>query len=265
MQQGVKFPRLFVFDLEGTALSGERLADPFTQFLDRLHERGCRWSINAGKGDATWSLVELWRLVQDSAVRSRPVYLMGELGHRLGEIQNDQPVRVEPYSREVEREVADARVKYLFPVMRDLCGYFRHENIGFSGHLLFMRVVETQKAEFHARLLEWRGRCPELRFEIAEDGSMVALPKGLSKGRSLREVLRLAKLGAEDVVVAGDAREDLEMMHPSLAQHLICPVNAALEVQRHVRESKGEIGAGQCSEGVMQAFGALAGRRGWDW
>jgi hypothetical protein len=265
MQQGVKFPRLFVFDLEGTALSGERLPDPFTEFLDRLHERGCRWSINAGKGDATWSLLELWRLVQASAVRSRPVYLMGELGHRLGEIQNDQPVRVEPYSREVEREVAEVRAKSLFPVMRDLCGCFRHENIGFSGHLLFMRVVEAQQAEFHARLLEWRGRCPELRFEIAEDGSMVALPKGLSKGRSLREVLRLAKLDAADVVVAGDAGEDLDMMHPSLAQHLICPANAAPDVQQHVRTLDGAVGAGPCSEGVVQAFGALARRRGWDW
>jgi len=42
--------KLFVFDLDGTALGGhvpyDQFPKPFADFLDDLARRGCRWATN---------------------------------------------------------------------------------------------------------------------------------------------------------------------------------------------------------------------------
>ena len=91
-------PKLFVTDLDGTALGGEyrtyrRLPDPFCVFLDRLVERGCRWTINSG-----WKTDLQWQLVLNSVVKSRPAFLMGSAGMQLEQVTQLDPVPVQPYS-----------------------------------------------------------------------------------------------------------------------------------------------------------------------
>ena len=80
-----EFPLLFVTDLDNTALRAgfqpyARFPDPFAEFLDALAARGCRWAINT-----TWSVHGQWQLVQSSAVRSRPEFLIAEYGLREGD------------------------------------------------------------------------------------------------------------------------------------------------------------------------------------
>ncbi len=71
------FPKLFVTDLDGTALDGgyqpyARFPDPFSEFLDYLHDNGCQWAINT-----TWDVGGQWDIVELSSVKSKPVFFYG--------------------------------------------------------------------------------------------------------------------------------------------------------------------------------------------
>ncbi|SDE27088.1 haloacid dehalogenase-like hydrolase [Paenibacillus sp. UNCCL117] len=72
-------------------------------------------------------------------------------------------------------------------------------------------------------------------------------------------------LRPEEIVTAGDELTDLDMMESGTAAHAICPGNAHAEVKERVLQLGGSIGGGVCSDGVIEAFGQLARRRGWAW
>jgi len=116
MQAEPVFPKLFVFDLDSTALGGDfepysRLPDPFSAFLDKLVARGCQWVINSA-----WGIEGQWRLVQDSAVQSRPLYLVGGFALQLCELADGTPRKVQPYTAEMEAEIHAIGRAHLRPI-----------------------------------------------------------------------------------------------------------------------------------------------------
>lgn len=258
-----EFPKLLVVDLDGTALGGgyepyARIPDPFAAFLGELASRGCEWATNT-----TWGIPDQWPMIQRSDV-TPPRFLMGEVGYRLAEIRNGEPVLVEPHTARMFEALVEAQRKYLFPLMHDLCSRFDKHRLNFYGHWFEMCPLEKDRKAFFAYVHQAYGRGNGLVVDVAEEGKrLIAFPAILGKGAVLRAATDVLGLSPEQVVVAGDGLQDLDMMRPDLTAHVICPGNSHEEVQRRVRELGGEIGQDVCGRGTIEAFAALSRRRGW--
>lgn len=121
MPEKVAFPRLVMLDLDGTLLGGDgapyaRIPAPMSQFLDGLAGRGCDWAINTA-----WDIRGQWELVLSSPVRSRPRFLVAELGRCLARVVADGPKLVQPYTRAMNRSVTEAARRHMAPLVRELC------------------------------------------------------------------------------------------------------------------------------------------------
>jgi hydroxymethylpyrimidine pyrophosphatase-like HAD family hydrolase len=261
-QTPAPFPQLFVTDLDDTALGGgyqpyARFPDPFSEFLDRLAARGCQWAVNT-----TWGADGQWQVVQSSAVRSRPSYLIAEYGLRVAQITANGPEFVQPYTASMEARVEEINQTVLFPLMRDIVARFKPARMHFYGHVF----------EFYPRPDE-QDRLAEYVQKTYADNAVVSAgvgralgvcPRFLEKGNGLREVLRLTGIPAERVVVAGDSMGDWSMMSADLAAHIVCPGNADPRVQAAAL-TRGAVGEDKASRGILQAFDQLARRHGWEY
>ena len=259
-----EFPKLFVTDLDGTALGGgyepyARFSEPFCKFLDQLDSHGCRWAINT-----TWDVNGQWQLVLGSPVKSRPLYLMGELGFRLAEIKDNQPVMVQPYTEKMETRLAEISDSRLLPLIQDVCGKFRPVKMYFYGHL-FHFVGRPEDAEKLFEYAQENYQQDQQLNCVVRDGKLSAHPAFLEKARSLEEVVRCSGFTPGEVVVAGDEIADTTMMCSELATYSICPENANQEVKDVVLASGGEIGKAHSGDGIIDAFARLADKNGWNW
>jgi len=257
------FPKLFVTDLDSTALGGDfkpyqRFPDPFSEFLDRLAARGCRYAINT-----TWDVGGQWNLVAVSAVKAKPAYLMAELGLRLARYGEDGPEFVQPYTENMESKLRQVVEVHLHDFMKDVCGRFRSQRTNFYGHWFDMRPVEDDGPAMAEYVNGKYSDLDALNIRCTEN-IVCAYPTFLSKGLSVAEVLRLEKLRPEDVVIAGDSMMDAKMMAPELARHAVCPENADEQLKQHVTATDGVVGQGVAGLGVIDAFEKLARKRGWE-
>jgi len=266
MQTEPEFPKLFVFDLDGTALGGDfepyrRLPDPFSAFLDRLMARGCHWVINSA-----WEIGGQWRMVRASAVQSRPLYFVGGFALQLAELVDGDLQKVQPYTAEMEAEIYKIGRAHLRPIFDDLAARFERTQSDFRLHWLTMRPAPEDLARFTEYAWERYGEDQHISVYFAEGGTRFsAYPTAMNKGRGMKEIARRTGLSPDRVVVAGDAIGDVPMMSPALCAHAICPENAVKRVAAHVRERNGIMGHGVCCLGVLDAFNRLAQRHGWDW
>ncbi len=255
-------PKLFVTDLDSTALGGEhrpyaRFPDVFSVFLDRLDSKGCRWAVNTA-----WEVNAQWELVLGSKVKSRPLFLMGEMGRSLAAIENGEPVFVEPFTSHTDREVTIIGEKYLYPLVKDISGRFSPAKIHFYGHLLDFRAVEKESGKFFEYVSQKYSSDENLICRITEK-TITAYPAFLQKSRNLKEALRISGFSPEDVVIAGDNTADTAMMAAGLSEHAICPENAGEDVKEHVLSMGGAVGRKEYAEGVIDAFNQLTEKKGW--
>jgi len=109
--------RLFIFDLDGTALGGYqpyvRIPDGFSAFLDDLDANGCRWAINT-----TWDPHGQWELVRQSAVKSRPLFYAGEFGRVLAGDGPDDALPARDYCDANAERLQDVRQRAMMPLFR---------------------------------------------------------------------------------------------------------------------------------------------------
>jgi hydroxymethylpyrimidine pyrophosphatase-like HAD family hydrolase len=262
-KNGSEFPQLFVTDLDGTALGGgyrpyARFPDHYSEFLDRLHARGCQWAINT-----TWDVQGQWGLVQVSSVRSRPAYFMAELGMRIATLKGDELEFVQPYTADMEARSDAINREHLVPAMLDICNRFPPATVGFYGHLCEMKPRKGLGDEVAAYLSEAYGNHPVLAVGGGPGGIGIT-PRMLNKSLHTKEVLRLSGISPDRVVVAGDSPGDLPMMTPDLCAHVVCPGDAQPQMKAHVQARDGAIGKAPCGMGVIQAFEELACRHGWE-
>ena len=264
MNNIMTFPKLFVTDLDSTALGGDfepytRFPDPFSEFLDKLADHHCQWAINT-----TWDAAGQLQVVLDSAVRSRPSFLMAEIGTRLARVIEDSLEFVQPYTSDTERQVRQVCSEHLFPIIKDLGGRFIPKQVHFYGHWYDFLPLEDQADQFVQYIEEHYAANNSLHHWVGEDKRFIAHPSFIDKGRNLAEVLRITGLEPQQVVIAGDNVMDTKMMTPDLAGHCVCPENATDVTKQHVVAMGGEIGEGFASIGVIDAFNKLAARHGWD-
>lgn len=250
------FPKLFVTDLDGTALGGgykpyARFPDHFSEFLDYLHDNGCQWAINT-----TWDVSGQWDLVELSSVKSKPVFFMAEFGLRLATYTEKGPKMVQPYVNEMEKQLRDVQDTSMYPLVNDICSKFKPEIMHFYGHLFSFNVIAEERDEFNAYIATNYPDSSDLNIN-AGDGRLGVYPKFMHKGMALKEALKLLSINSEEVVIAGDETADIPMMQPHLAQFAVCPNNAPEKVKEHVLKMNGEVGIGHSSHGVIDAFQKL--------
>ncbi len=247
----MKKKKLFVFDLDGTVLTpGQepyaRLPDVFSEFLDIISADGWMWGINS-----TWDVNGQWHLVLVSSVKSRPAFLMGEMGLRIAEVKNSRLEFLQPYTAIMEKKVQEIIEKDLYPVMSHICSRFNPAKMHFYGHMFHFIVDAKEKEEFDDFTA---GINAENLIVSKGKGSFSAYPSILNKGKSVKEVGRIAGLSPEEIVVAGDEIADIPMMDSDLSKHPICPSNAHDEVKKHVKSAGGIIGTKPHAHGIIEAF-----------
>ena len=244
--------KLFIFDLDGTALiPGKqpyaRLPDFFSEFLDVISQKGWMWGINS-----TWDVNGQWHLVLVSSVKSRPSFLIGELGFRIARVRNSRLEFLQPYTKNMEKKVRKINEKELYPVMHRICSRFRPVKMYFYGHLFDFMVENKEKDAFEKLTIKSKNLIIK-----KSDGRLVAYPSILNKGNPIKEIMKITGLSPKDIVVAGDEPIDIPMMSPTLSKNVICPSNAGEEVKRHVKEIGGIISKKSHSEGVIEGFKLL--------
>jgi len=258
------FPKLFVTDLDGTALvkGGRpyaRFTDKFSSFLDALDRRGCRWAINT-----TWDMHGQMQVVFASKVKSRPLFLMGELGNMLGKVQGDEIFPVEPYTSDTGKKREEVNRNILWPLIKDIASRFTPEKMYFYGHLFHFKPVHSQLDKVFAYCRKSYSGETEIVVKCKGAG-LVVYPSFLSKGRALAEALRISGISPKEVMIAGDEKADLSMMNRKLSGYLLCPRNADPKVKEYVLKNGGVVGFGDTAEGIMDAFNVLAARHRWNW
>ena len=258
------FPKLFVTDLDGTALGGgyqpyARFPDPFSEFLDRLSARGCRWAIST-----TWDVAGQHQAVLASAVKSRPAFFIAEMSCRIARLNNEVLEFVQPYTADTEAKVLEACQTQLFALMKGVCGNFSPYRMNFYGHWFDFSPLEQDRERLAGYV---RANFPEAdkHLHLFVGGGVCAYPKILEKGRGVREVLRLTGIAPEQVVIAGDSMSgDGSMMNPTTGRWGVCPSNAEETLKAHVLALGGAVGQDVASRGVIQAFKSLAEKQGWE-
>ncbi|MCF6175386.1 MAG: HAD hydrolase family protein [Victivallaceae bacterium] len=260
------FPKLFVTDLDGTALDKSfqpyaRFPDHFSQFLDDLHEKKCEWAIST-----TWDVVGQSQLVLSSTVKSKPLFLMAEYGMRLAKYTGAEPEYIQPFTNNMEQKVAQFNSDFAFAIVRDICTRFSPEVMHFYGHMLSFKPIAEDEVAFRAYIKEhavaWH-ESNQFNFSLNSASSFSIYPRFLNKGAALSEALEQSAIAPEDVVIAGDEIADIAMMQPDLATFAVCPENAAQEVKDHVTNMGCFVGCGIGALGIIDSFKQLANKQQW--
>jgi hydroxymethylpyrimidine pyrophosphatase-like HAD family hydrolase len=265
----IPFPKLFITDLDGTALGNgfrpyARFPDPFAEFLDRLAERGCRYAINT-----TWDVHGQWDLVENSAVKSKPLYLMAEVGLRLARHGDEGAEFVQPYTNDQENQLQAVVESHLQALAQDVCARFKAQTMHYYGHCFEFRPVVEDAPALRKYVNETcMGADYPFQIKLKTNPStgqcaLSAFPKFLRKGTSVKAVMEMEGLNPDQIVVAGDEVTDLSMMVPELSTLPLCPDNACAEVKDHVRKLGGTVGNAHSGLGIIDAFVQLAERNNW--
>jgi hydroxymethylpyrimidine pyrophosphatase-like HAD family hydrolase len=247
--------KLFVFDLDGTALGGYqpyvRLPEAFCTLLDDLHANGCRWAMNT-----TWDPHGQWELVRQSAVKSRPLFYAGEFGRTLAEDGPNDAVPIRDYCDANAERLCDIRRREMMPLIRRVVAKHPFERVHDYGHLFQIVVAPEARESLAADVAAWQGECPGLAVRLS-GGSLSVRPAFLNKGMALREAIRRFGLAPEAILTAGDEEADLSMMTPECALYTVCPSQAAERVKTTVLARQGRVGRKPYSDGVIDAFERL--------
>ncbi|MDG1890888.1 MAG: HAD hydrolase family protein [Verrucomicrobiota bacterium] len=76
----------------------------------------------------------------------------------------------------------------------------------------------------------------------------------IHKGTLLKQVAKLQQIPASRILAAGDHLNDLPMLHPEYAAHLVAPANSVPEVRHQVSEHGGYISSGIAGWGIQEAL-----------
>lgn len=260
-----KFPKLFVTDLDSTALGGfspyARFPDVFSEFLDKLDKHGCRWATNTA-----WEAKPQIDLIMGSTMKSMPAYVTGAVSLELCILKGDKLEYVQPYSDNMQEKLEKVHQSCMNSFIRDICSKFDSIFLQYNQSWFAFTPKEEHAEELFAYIEEKYPDRSELTIQfVREEKRIIALPAFLTKDVVIREISKLMGLTAQDILVAGDSEMDLPMMTPDLAKYYICPDNACQQVKDRVTESGGVVGRKNYGPGTIEAFGRLAEINGWDW
>jgi HAD superfamily hydrolase (TIGR01484 family) len=246
----MKNVKLFVFDLDGTALGGEtsyaKFTGDFSEFLDRLSKQDIAWCINT-----TWDINGQWELILNSKVKSRPAFLIGEMGHVIARGGKDGFSMDEDYNQKMERKVKECNKKIVYSLIKEIVNKFQPGKMYFYGHLFSFSTPE--KGEKFRKYADKVKKIPGIKVYAAE-GKLTVFPSFLGKGRALKYVEKIMGVSSGETVIAGDEAIDLPMMIPHLGKYLICPSNSSPVVKQRVLKNNGVVASHPFARGVIEGW-----------
>ena len=250
--------RLVSTDFDGTI--HEDFADSpipvaLEELLATLQGRGVNWVINTGR-----EMASLLESLGRSGVRVRPDYLI-LVEREIFRNEHGHYVPIEPWNTRCTHDHAEL---------------FAEIGPGVS------QLVESLSRRFDATFYEdsWSPLCVIARSNSQMDAVEAELgdlcrqhPKvtavrndiyirlshaGYSKGTALGELQRLLGIGAAETFAAGDHLNDLSMLDPRYAHHLVAPANAILRVREQVLRHGGRVMPGRAGHAVLAALESFA-------
>ncbi|MCM8816164.1 MAG: HAD hydrolase family protein [Candidatus Omnitrophica bacterium] len=245
--------KLFVFDLDGTALDSNqrpyaRFSPVFCSFLDEISQEGILWSINS-----TWDVDAQWDLVLSSPVQSRPVFLMGGLGKKLARVGKSEIEMVEEYNSKIQKRV-EKHAKDIVSIMKEMVQEFYPEKIHFYGHLFSFTVIEKETEKLQSYIQNKISSIPRTIKLYASKNGVIVTHSFLNKGEILSKVEKMLNITPDEVAVAGDSIFDISMMTKNLARYIICPSNAEKKVKEIARKNGGVVASKPFYCGVFEGY-----------
>lgn len=261
-------PSLFLFDFDGTALGGhtpyEQFPPEFAAFLDALHDRGIRWGTNSG-----WGVKGQRRVIESSPVKSRPLVLIGDTGREIGTLNNgtiEPDLDYEAIIREEDRQFRERNRESVVHALRnimhlDLIGTFGFD---FSGTNVFhFRCPEAQiRAALDAVVPLTDSGEYYLLDDEARGGWVTLCPVHMNKGAPVLFLQKKLAVEPGEIILAGDESNDIPMMRPEVALHLVCPANAHGKIKEIVERHHGIVASKDFSWGVIEGVRTVVERLG---
>jgi len=254
--------KLFVFDLDGTALGEHvpyhRFPESFVRFLDELADMGIGWATNT-----TWGLQEQLSLILNSGVKSEPAFLCGGTGRLMGRIEQGRLVPDEAYNSAVackDREFRDEHWHTIRGICQNLLEHDAVEEIAYAEHcILSLKIRQSCADRVESLLSPLLSDGAYYKFDPRNPTGISLLPHYMNKGDILAVMRERLGISAKQIVVAGDGANDLQMFRPELAGHMICPSNACDLLKERALSCGGVVADKPCAEGVMAAMRELLG------
>jgi len=251
---------LFVFDLDGTALGGHIpyhcFPASFAGFLDALACQGISWATNS-----TWGLNEQLSLILNSRVKSEPAFLCGGTGRLLGRIKQRQLEIDEEYNAAVISRDKEFRHNYwqqIRSICQSLLEYDAVKEMSYAEqNILSLRARKTHVDTVEALLKPLLEAGAFYKFDPHNPTSISLLPYYMNKGDILVVMQERLGISPEQIVVAGDGANDLQMFNPELAGHMICPFNACEMLKERALSFGGIVSDKPFAEGVMEGMRQL--------
>ena len=256
--------KLFVFDLDGTALGGhnpyDRFPAKFVQFLDGLSRQGIVWATNT-----TWSIETQLNLIRASGVKSTPAFLAGSTGRNLARVtkRGIMPDRIyERWIKSLDRLFSRRYGTLLRRLAARLLNEGLLEELYFNPYgqpsvsLVFNSAVNARRGWAMVDPLLKSGDVYRMAGVNKAD---TILPRYVNKGAVVIYMQKRLGISAAEILVAGDGRNDKHMFQSNVAGFMVCPANAHSSIKMLVRKNGGVVSRKSFSWGIIEAAKRLTG------
>ena len=255
--------KLFVFDLDGTALGGHEpyamFPRHFARFLDRLCAQGIHWATNT-----TWAIDNQFEMIRRSGVKSNPAFISGSTGLALATIRGGKLVLYDDHARRVALRARKFQTRH-GPLIRMVMGKLLRAGVT---RISFYEIRGQNLLSFTCRkkdacnvweILQPLFACGAYHpFHATPNRpDEVLLPHYMNKGEALGIMRKRLALRAQDCLAAGNDVNDLHMLRREVAHFMVCPSNSHPRVKEAVRACGGAIGKSEFSWGVVEGVQAL--------
>jgi HAD superfamily hydrolase (TIGR01484 family) len=250
--------KLISTDFDGTLIEPERHQPIEPAFFDLL-EKSRRddqtlWIINTGRD---WE-----SLSQELVERQTPIYpdYVVTVERQIFQIQGKEAVSLHEWNRKcavLHTQLFDA----VQPLWKKIEDFIRVEteaqlvvDVGCPLGIIAQDEVEAEYIAAHIN--PWVVSWPNLSV-VRNTIYFRFAHAAYHKGSCLQAIARRHRLAPDFVFAAGDHFNDLSMLHPSIAKHMACPVNAIEEVKEQVRQHGGFVSELRTALGIVEGWQAL--------
>jgi hydroxymethylpyrimidine pyrophosphatase-like HAD family hydrolase len=246
--------RLISTDFDGTIhedFSDSPIPLGLQERLAQFQAAGTLWVINTGREMA--SLMESMGRAQ---VRVRPDYLI-LVEREVFRNDHGHYVPLEPWNTRCTRDHAQLFADLASEIAQVVEGLSKQFDATFyEDPWSPLCVIARSNAQMDAIEVQLAALCaqhPRL-IPVRNDVYIRLSHMGYSKGTALGELQRILDIRPGDTLAAGDHLNDLPMLDPRFAQHLVAPSNAIPRVREQVLRFGGQVRPERAGHAVLAAL-----------